>query len=337
MINRRWYLGLLIFVGLIVSCQVAPLSKPPLPTLTSQATPTPTEIACFTPSDILPFAFTPDSQSILVRGMAGVQIFDLNTLKEASFLQAPKNIITATLSPDGETLAWSLDDNSIQLVRISDQAVLQTLSGHTDMITKLRFTPAGNQLVSASHDYSVKVWDMIGEELHFLQAGEVLGIGISPDGRMLATVPFDGPVSLWNLDTLEKIKDLGGTGGFDSSDAEFSADGQYLAADLATGLYLWRIADGEQIWDDLKNSMAVAFSPDGGYLAYSDIDDSSNILIITVDDFEIVNVLEGHQGPVWALFFSPNNQLLLSTDGIDIRIWNVEDGSLRGIGKTTCP
>ena len=27
------------------------------------------EVACFTPSDVPPFAFTPDSQSILVRGM----------------------------------------------------------------------------------------------------------------------------------------------------------------------------------------------------------------------------------------------------------------------------
>jgi WD40 repeat protein len=92
------------------------------------------------------------------------------------------NIITAVLSPDGETLAWSLDDNTIQLLRISDQQVLHTLSGHTDTVTKLRFSPDGDRLISASHDNSVRIWNMQGDELHTIQPGQVLGIGISMMG-----------------------------------------------------------------------------------------------------------------------------------------------------------
>jgi WD40 repeat protein len=112
--------------------------------------------------------------------------------------------MAAALSPDGETLAWSLEDNTIQLVRVTDQKVLHTLAGHTDMVTKLRFSPESDELVSASHDGWVRVWDMQGEEVRSFQPpNEVLGIGISADGSMLATVPFDGPVTLWNLDTLE--------------------------------------------------------------------------------------------------------------------------------------
>ena len=57
---------------------------------------------------------------------------------------------------------------------------------------------------------------------------------------------FDGPVSLWNLDTLEKIKDLAASGGYDTSDAELSPDGQYLAADFATGISLWQVSDGSR-------------------------------------------------------------------------------------------
>jgi WD40 repeat protein len=165
----------------------------------------------------------------------------------------------------------------------------------------------------------------------------VLGIGISPDGSMLATVPFDGPVALWDLDTLEKIKDLGGSGGYDTSDAEFSPDGQYVAVDLASGLYLWRISDGELVWNEIKNSMTITFSPDGRYLAYADIDDNFKVFLSTVGGSEIVHVLAGHQGPVWELFFSPDSQLLVSTDGLEIRIWEVETVSLRYIGKTACP
>jgi len=313
--------------------------KPANPTssptpVTEQLSPAP---ICFAPADMHAFAFMPDSTSILVRGNMGVQIFSLDTLKEASFLQAPKNIMTVALSPDGETLAWSLDDNTIQLLRISDQKVLHTLSGHTDMVTKLRFSPDGDLLVSTSHDYWVRVWNLQGEELRSFQAWEVLGIAISPDGCMLAAVPFDGPVALWDLDTLEKIKDLGGSGGYDTSDAEFSPDGQYLAADLATGIFLWRVSDASLVWNEVKNSMAVAFSPDSRYLAYSDVDNSNNVILVSPDGGRVIRPIERMQGPVWELFFSPDGSLLAATDGIDIHIWRVDDGSLLYNGKAVCP
>ena len=319
----------------MLSMTTNPASPPSSPTPTSEQV----SLApiCFTPADILPFAFMPDSTSILVRGIGGVQIFNLDVQKEASFLQAPKNIITAALSPNGETLAWSLDDNTIQLLRISDQKFLHTLSGHTDMVTKLRFTPNGDFLVSASHDNSVRVWNMQGEELRSLQPVEALGIGISKDGSMLATVSFDGPVSLWDLDTLEKIKDLAGSGGYDTSDAEFSPDGQYLAADLATGIFMWQVSDGSLVWNEVKNSMAVAFSPDGKYLAYSDVDNGNKVTLASPDAARFIRILGEMQGPVWELFFSPDGYLLAATDGIEIRIWQVEDGKLLYIGKAACP
>jgi WD40 repeat protein len=144
--------------------------------------------------------------SILVRKIRGTNL-QSRVLK--AVFQGAKNIIAADYR--GQRNRPSRWRQHIQL-RISDQEVLHTLSGHTDMVTKLRFSPDGRRLVSASHDGWVKVWSLQGEELRLFQPpGEMLGIGISPDGRTLATVPFDGPITLWDLDTLEKIKDLGGS------------------------------------------------------------------------------------------------------------------------------
>jgi hypothetical protein len=47
-----------------------------------------------------------------------------------------------------------------------------------------------------------------------LYEGEVLGIGISPDGTKLLTVLFDGPVELWGLNSSDKPAGLGGNGGY---------------------------------------------------------------------------------------------------------------------------
>ena len=121
----------------------------PSPTVTPTPTPTltpaaahPASEACFL-TYYAPIAFMPDNLRILVRAGSGVQIFNLQTMQEDGFLEAPTNLNgpVVALSPDGETLAWGLEDNTIQLIRISDQELLHTLTGHTGPITKLRFSP----------------------------------------------------------------------------------------------------------------------------------------------------------------------------------------------------
>jgi len=293
-------------------------------------------IPCFTFEELPPFAFTPDGSRLMVRVRSGVQVFNLVTGSLETFIKSSQELTSAALSPDGEVLAWALADNSIQLLRVADQQVLHTLAGPTDMVTKLRFSPDGASLVSASHDYWVRIWSLSGELLRSIQT-DALGIGISPDGRMLATIPFDGPVTLWDLATGEKIKEFGGTGGYDTSDAVFSPDGRFLAADLATGLFLWRISDASLVWNDVKNSMAIAFSPDGQYLAYSNIDDGNKVVLAAADTAQPIQVIDTMQSPVWELIFSPDASLIAVTDGMEIHIIQVADGERLAVGKSACP
>ena len=323
--------------------EVAP-SRSPTPEVLTEPAPTTapetpaTASVCFTPADLIPIAFMPEGDRLLVRTGSGVQIFNLVTMQEESFFKAPMNVLAAALSPDGSTLAWSLEDHTIQLLRIADQKLINTLPGHADVVYKLRFSPSGDRLISASHDTWVRIWDLEGNLLYDFQPdGEVLGIGISPDDKQLATIPFDGPLKLWDLVDHKLIAELGSATGYDTSDAVFSPDGRYLAADLATGLNLWSLPDGELSWDKIKNSMAVAFSPDGRYLAYSDIDENNDIILSSPDGSQVVRTLEGIQAPVWEMFFSPDSTNLVTADGVGLRVWSVEDGKLLYIGKYACP
>lgn len=314
------------------------------PSPEAKPTSTSTELASSLPACFVtyfdPFAFMPDNNRILIRGESGVQIFNLESSAEESFLESPTNLNgpAVALSPDGETLAWALDDYRIELIRISDKQLIHTLLGHTNTVTKLRFSPNGERLVSAAHDGWIRIWDREGNLVNAFQpgGGEILGIGISPDGTTLATVPFDGPVKLWDLAEAKEIREVGGSGGFDTSDVGFSPDGQFIAADLATGLSLWKAADQTLLLSGI-NSMAFAFSPDGRYLAYADIGENNNVVLSSPDGAQQIRTLEGHQGPVWAMVFSPDSTRLATADGIEIRIWQVEDGRWLYVGKPACP
>ena len=320
------------------------------PTSESEAQPTETEFPvvpaaaphCFiTSSEVSPFAFMPDSVRILIKERSGVRIFNLETMEEENFLQAPQDLIGVALSPDGEILAWSLVDNSIQLIRIADGKLINTMKEHTLPVFKLRFSPTEDRLFSASYDTWVRIWNRNGELLDaFEPTGadnlpkEIEGIGISPDGTMLGSIPFDGPARVWNLADKKEIVNLGGTGGDATSDFAFSPDGQFVAADQAGRLSLWRTADWEKVWTGVS-SMAFDFSPNGRFLAYSDIDDN-NVFLRSLAGTQKTHLLGGNRTFIYELFFSPDSALLASA-GAGIQIWEVGTRQLLYIGKDACP
>jgi WD40 repeat protein len=215
---------------------------------------------------------------------------------------------------------------------------VNTLTGHTDIVFKLRFSHTGDRLFSGSHDHTVRIWDNQGNLMKVIETdGEALGIGVSSDATRLATIPADGPVQLWDLNDYHKLSALGGTGGFETSDAIFSPDGNYLATDLASGLYLWRLSDGKSVWDSPINSLAATFSPDGKFLAYSDVNNHNQVVLRSANGQQVIRTMEGPPSSMWDLFFSPDSSLLAGNDATQIQIWRVEDGKLLYIGKATCP
>src|SRR5262249_5389210 len=75
-----------------------------------------------------------------------------------------------------------------------------TLSGHTDGVNAVAFSPDGATLASASRDRTVRVWDLAtGKTLAPLlgHSGEVASLAFSPDGATLAVACGDGTVKLF--------------------------------------------------------------------------------------------------------------------------------------------
>ena len=152
---------------------------------------------------------------------------------------------------------------------------------------------------------------------------------------MLGSVPFDGPARVWNLADKKEIVNLGVSGGDVTSDIAFSPDGQFVAADPIGQLSLWRTSDWTQVWTGV-HSIALAFSPDSRFLAYSDSDDNYNVKLHTLDGTGETRILQEEQTHIYDLLFSPDGTLLASA-GAGIQIWQVDTGQIAYIGKASCP
>lgn len=267
----------------------------------------------------------------------GVQLFNLETMQTVKFIQAPSiiNGPAVDLSPAG-ILAWGFEDGTIQQIRLPDLELISTTgSGHAGPV-KLEYSRTNDKLYSGSQDGWINYWNLNGSQADAMRpVDELMNFGISPDGRMIAVIPSEGSVYLYRLDNYSLVKEFDSSGGYDTSDVAFSPDGQYLAVDLATGLRVWSLADGKELLggDPPIYSMAVAYSPDGKFLAYAEI---NNVILSSPDGSKMIRTIPGHQAPIFELLFSPDSSTLVSADDQEIRVWRVEDGELLAIGKREC-
>ncbi|KAG9299423.1 hypothetical protein G9A89_009375 [Geosiphon pyriformis] len=85
-----------------------------------------------------------------------------------------------------------------------------SLSGHTEAILSVSFSPDGTQLATGSGDTTVRIWDLNTETPHHTCSGHtnwVLYIAWSPDGKYLASGSMDNTVRVWDPSTGKSIGD----------------------------------------------------------------------------------------------------------------------------------
>ena len=80
------------------------------------------------------------------------------------------------------------------------------MSGHKSQITSIAYDEYSNLIATASHDTTVKVWDLRASNNQAIvtftgHTDIVKDLSISPDGRWVASGGADGEAKLWEIDT----------------------------------------------------------------------------------------------------------------------------------------
>ncbi len=241
-------------------------------------------------------------------------------------LQAGSLEFSVEFSSDEPEIEPADNVASLQLMVARIPQHIATLSGHTDEVNSVAFSPDSTTLASGSRDGTVRLWD-VGLSIPAATLEEdaiVRSVAFSPDGRTLAAGLDDGAVKLWDLETGTNTASFEGEVTVNS--VAFSPDGGTLAAGLDGGtVKLWDVETeaNRSTFSWLTHRVAsVMFSSDGRTLA-AGLEDGTVKLWEVGTESNFVT-LSGHALFVNSVAFSPDGTTLASGSGDGtVKLWDV--------------
>jgi WD40 repeat protein len=200
-------------------------------------------------------AFSPDGNSLAVGCWdKSVRVADVSAVKAGQRLQRVQKLVghkgavmAVAFTPDGKQLASAGLDGTIEFWDLAKGHVA-TLRRHKSWVNSLSFARDG-RMASGSSDNSALVWRRKGESwevesAHQVPEGEVRCVALSPSGRLLAAGTRYGTVRVWDQAGGKELAVLKGHPG-DVWALAFSPDGNYLAS----GAGDWDRPGEVRLWD----------------------------------------------------------------------------------------
>lgn len=236
----------------------------------------------------------------------------------------------------GNLIATSGYDNQVILWDSrSKRALARSLHDH--LANQCSFSHDGSMLVSASSDYSARIWEVPTMRLKAVLVGhgdDVDMAAFSPDDRFVATCALDRTLKIFDLEG-RCLKTMAGHSGNVLS-VGWTKDGKTLVSTSVDGtLRQWDVESGRQIHCTDEGVRTDTFVAGSTGRIFSG-DDRGRIALI---DGNEVGYVAAHQAGIKKLLYREFDGLLVSISyDRSIAFWRVgADGSLVEISRSILP
>ena len=230
------------------------------------------------------------------------------------------------------TLENVISTNTNNIIKnTKEDKFFHILTGHTDWVNHVTFSPDGKFFSTASKDKTVYVRDTHSGKLVHALTGHtewVRHTAFSPDSQLLVTVSLDKTARIWDTRSGKELHVL--TGHEEAIwHTTFSPNKQiFVTASNDNTARIWDSRSGQltHILAGHTNYVRhTAFSSDGNLLVTASYDNTARIW--ETDSGQLLHTLTGHTAPIWHVDFSPDDQrIVTASHDKTAQIWDTQSG-----------
>ncbi|MBL8800337.1 MAG: WD40 repeat domain-containing protein [Planctomycetia bacterium] len=260
-----------------------------------------------------------------------IHLWDVNGGEKHATLTGHSDRIPALAwHPSGQRLVSAGWDNTARVWEPVRGEPVIILNSHAEQVLAAAFSPDARLLACADSDDTIHVWNAATWQTQHLlnqHEDEIRALAFSLDGRFLASGGLDRILHVWDPQR-GRLLSGGNSPSRHSVSVADSPAGPRLASNCGgTAFRIYDLADRRIIAsEEVSGTLATAFSADGRWLARGGSD--TRIQLRHADSGQPFLTLAGQRGPVAALSWSPNNQMLASASASDgtVWLWNTATG-----------
>lgn len=313
---------------------------------------------------LLSLTWSPDGTQLAVGSQLNVGsglVSRLHVPSDAGFepmLVRPYEIAALAWSPDGARLAvapgvYDITATPEYRAEIVDAtqpqgSVIRYLSGHTEPITSLAWSPDGAYLASGAEDREIRIWNALSGEAEQVLKGSsesITSVAWAGANRVVSS-SRDAVVRLWNTTTGTLLADIK-----NNADAlplinalEWSHDGQYAIGGGRDGsIFVWRASDWQltsQTKASLRPVNALAWSPKGDLLLTGTDDNVVGVWswpdLVNIEAIEIP-IRENYPEGITSIAWSGKDELVaIASRSAIVQVWDAATWTLRWQAESGC-
>jgi WD40 repeat protein len=217
---------------------------------------------------------------------------------------------------------------------LSDPGLIRTLSGHTSSVNGCAISPAGDFIVSASKDQTLKVWDAHTGEERLTLSGHTNWVEwctISPAGDFIVSASRDRTLKVWDAHTGEERLTLRGHTSEVWGCAISPAGDTIVSASDDFTLKVWDVRTGAERRTLRGHTGAVngcAINPAGDTIVSASDDGTLKVWDARTGEERLT--LSGHTSPVQGCAISPAGDFIVSASKDQtLKVWDARTGEER--------
>ena len=287
--------------------------------------------------------YSPDGKTITVGGNFGVvSIWDADTGNRrhtlGEHLLYTTTVSGVAYSPDSQTVVSGYEDGTVRFWNTETGALKHTITGHSNAIHTLAYSPDGNTLAVGGDD-SVRtagLWDVATHTYkHSLEKVStgfpwwgVDSLAFSPDGTTIAGAHYN-KVWLWDAKT-HKTKHI--FDGHNHHDVAYSPDG----TTFISGLKVAFSPDGTKIVSQaiyLGTSATLRDVETGrsikSFRIFDDYTSGKELIVYAVETARVVHLLTFADSYVRDIAYSPDGNMVAAAIGSSVYLWDATIGRLK--------